>query len=109
MTGRTAAGCGIVMFAACLMLGTRAPNAAVGPTVTSVAWIGKLSQGTQVTLGGSQFGGKAPAGPIKYDDFETGQPNQIIGNGWGIDTSVNGNPPVYTNNQGGPGIRMSVK
>lgn len=58
------------------------------PSISSVS--GVAEQGQQLRIVGSGFGSKASAGPLVYDDFESGTDGQLIA----------GNPPAVRNISG---------
>jgi len=47
-----------------------------------VSWVdGTLDDGANLTVFGADFGEKIPAAPLKYDDFDSGIPGQVLDEG----------------------------
>lgn len=65
--------------------------------------IGGSSQGRSVTVQGSGFGNKAQAGPVIYDDFETGPVGGQVENQPAVvgqwETGAGSGNPIYTDEQ----------
>jgi len=58
---------------ACLVLMGTYASAVAQPTVTGLE--GALSQGQQIAIYGSSFGFKSHAAPLRWDDFQNGEPS----------------------------------
>jgi hypothetical protein len=58
-----------------------------GPMISSVS--GSFSIGSAISIGGSGFGTKSKAAPVKWDNFDSGTVGSNVGNGWQITGSPN--------------------
>lgn len=74
----------------CLLLLVAVPVWAQ-PSVSSVS--GTLTHGSSITIGGSSFGTKSTAAPLKYDDFQSVTAGNDI-------TTSSASGPAWTNNPG---------
>lgn len=79
------------------------------PSITSIE--GSFIHNTNITISGNNFGQKSPAGPIKWDDFESGTEGDDI-SGWTLTRNSNAANPVYPQYSNAllrAGSSMSVK
>ena len=69
--------------------------AVAGAQPVIVSGTGTLSHGESVVLLGGDFGSKASAAPLKFDDFEAGEPGTVI-QGWDTDVGGGTQEPEYS-------------
>ncbi len=76
-----------VEYVVLLLLGIfLAQNTSAAPAISSVS--GTVSNGNTITISGSGFGTKAQAGPMLWDDFDSGTNGSIVANDGGGTTPL---------------------
>jgi len=81
----------VMSFAAAALL--LAGTTAAAPSISSTS--GTFTHGNSVTIGGSGFGSKSTAAPVKYDDFDDGEVGSDL-SGWSLVKSSGGVYPKYS-------------